>query len=176
MAVRLTPLSVSELCAHALDLERDAALRYGDYARRMDELGEAPLAEVFRELAVEQGKEVGALELATGERKPAELSPWEYAWRLTYLPEGMEHRPRLVPASATEALQLAALAKRRAEAYYVDVSEHAKDVVVRSCAAEMAANAHRQLRRIKDTLGAEVRAEQSKQPATSASSDSLFRS
>jgi hypothetical protein len=175
MAVRLTPLNVSELCAHALDLERDAALRYGDYAKRMEELEEAGLAQVFRDLAGEQAKEVAALELATDERKPAELSPWEYAWRLTYLPEGMEHRPRLVPASGTEALQLSALAKRRAETYYVDVSENAKDAVVRSCAAEMANTARRQLRRIKETLGAEVRAGHD-QPATSGNGDSLFRS
>ena len=174
MAVRLTPLSVSELCAHALDLERDAALRYGDYAKRMDELGEESLGDVFRQFATEQSREVSALEVATGERSPAQLSPWEYAWRLTYLPEGLEHRPRLVPTSGTEALQLCALAKRRAEAYYVDVSEHARDPVVRSCAKEMAANAHSQLRRLKETLGAEVRGH-GVAPPLSASSDSLFR-
>lgn len=175
MAVRLTPLSVSELCAHALDLERDAALRYGDYAKRMDELGQSGLAEVFRELALEQQKEVNALELATGERKPAELSPWEYAWRLTYLPEGMEHRPRLVPSSGTEALQLAALSKRRAETYYADVADHARDAVVRSCATEMAGTARRQLRRLKETLGAEVRAGRGDVAPASARTDSLFR-
>lgn len=155
MAVRLLPLTVSELCGHALELERDAAQRFGDYARRTRELGASGTADLFSMLAVEQHQEMCALELATGERKAAELSPWEYAWRLTYMPEAMEQRPRVVPVSAREALQLAVMAKRRAEAFYNDVGENARDAVVRSCAVEMAGAERGQIRRLQRQLNLE---------------------
>jgi rubrerythrin len=76
------------------------------------------------------------------------------------MPEGMEHRPRLVPLSAREALQLAAVAKRRAEAFYNDVAAHAADAMVRSCAAEMASGEQVQIKRLERLLGAEMRSAQ----------------
>src|SRR6185295_2186822 len=158
MAVKLLPLSVAELCAHALELERDAGMRFREYAARMRELECGQIALAFDELSREQDEEVRSLEAAAGERKPAELSPWEYVWRLTYMPEGMEHRPRLVPLSAREALQLATVAKRRAEAFYSDVAEHATDSTVRSCAADMAAGEQVHIKRLERLLGAEMRA------------------
>lgn len=155
MAVRLLPLTVSELCGHALELERDAAQRFSDYARRTRELGARATAQLFESLAVEQQQEVSALERSTGERKAAELSPWEYAWRLTYMPEAMEQRPRVIPVSAREALQLAVMSKRRAEAFYNDVGENARDAVVRSCAVEMASAERGQIRRLQRQLNLE---------------------
>lgn len=160
MAVRLLPLTVSELCGHALELERDAAQRFSEYARRTRELGARGTATLFESLAVEQQQEVNALELATGERKAAELSPWEYAWRLTYLPDAIEQRPRVVPVSAREALQLALMAKRRAEAFYNDVGENARDTVVRGCAVEMATAERAQIRRLQRQLSLERADEQ----------------
>lgn len=158
MAVKLLPLSVAELCAHALSLERDAGLRFREYAARMRELDAGDIASAFDELSREQDEEVRALEVAAGDRRPAELSPWEYVWRLTYMPEGMEHHPRLVPLSAREALQLATVAKRRAEAFYSDVAAHATDSMVRSCAAEMASGEQAHIKRLERLLGAEMRA------------------
>jgi rubrerythrin len=160
MAVRLLPLTVSELCGHALELERDAAQRFSEYARRTRELGARGTSSLFESLAVEQQQEVSALELATGERKAAELSPWEYAWRLTYMPEAMEQRPRVVPVNAREALQLAVMAKRRAESFYNDVGENARDAVVRSCALEMATSERAQIRRLQRQLNLEQRTEE----------------
>ena len=157
MGARLLPLSVAELCGHALELERDAGARFCEYAGRMRELGAGQVASAFDELRREQDEEVRALEAASGERRPAELSPWEYAWRLTYMPEGMEQQPRLVPLSAREALQLALIAKRRAEAFYCDVADNARDAVVRGCAAEMASAERGQIQRLERLLVGEIR-------------------
>ena len=88
------------------------------------------------------------------------METWEYVWRLTYMPEGVEHRARLVPLSAREALQLATVAKRRAEAFYSDVAAHAGDGVVRSCAAEMASAEQGQIKRLEKLLSAEMRGSQ----------------
>ncbi len=120
MGVRLLPLNVSELCSHALELERDCEQRFFDYSRHMHEIGAHGVANVFEELGQESINQIRALEVASGDRKPAELSPWEYAWRLTYMPEGMEQKPRLVPLNAREALQLSVLAKRRAQDFFND--------------------------------------------------------
>ncbi len=176
MAVKLLPLSVAELCAHALALERDAGLRFREYAARMRELECEPIARAFDELSREQDEEVIALEAAAGDRKPAELSPWEYVWRLTYMPEGMEHRPRLVPLSAREALQLATVAKRRAEAFYSDVAAHATDGMVRNCAAEMASGELLQVKRLERLLAVEMRATQRSETSTSGRVDAILPS
>ena len=160
MGARLLPLTVAELCAHALELERDAAERCAQYSKRMHELGEEAYAATFDALRGEELEEMASLETASGSRKPAELSPWEYAWRLTYTPEAMENKPRLVPLNPREALQLTLLAKRRAENFYTDVAQHAREAVVRGCAAEMAANERRRLKRLERLLIQEIREEQ----------------
>lgn len=160
MGARLLPLTVSELCSHALELGRDAAQRCKDYAARMRELDEPPFAATFDALYREELEEIAALEAACGPSKLAELSPWEYAWKLTYLPEAIENKPRLVPLNPREALQLTLLAKRRAEAFFGDVAENAREAVVRGCAAEMAANERRHLRRLEHLLAQQIRSEQ----------------
>jgi hypothetical protein len=160
MGARLLPLTVAELCAHALELERDAAQRCKDYAKRMRELGEDTAAKSFDAMLHEELQEIAALEAATGPRKPAELSPWEYAWRLTYTPEAMENKPRLVPLNVREALQLIVLAKRRAETFYADVAENGREPIVRGCAAEMVASEKRQLERLERLLAEEMRNEE----------------
>ena len=160
MGTRLLPLTVAELCAHALELQRDAAQRCKDYAARMRELDEDMAAASFEAMFREELEEIAALEAASGPRKPAELSPWEYAWRLTYTPEAMENKPRLVPLNVREALQLIVLAKRRAETFYADVAENAREAIVRGCAAEMVAGEKRQLQRLERLLAEEIRNEE----------------
>jgi hypothetical protein len=156
MGEKLLPLSIPELCAHALELERDAEMRFREYAARMRELGSEHIAAAFDEKVREQQEEVRALEAASGGRARAELSPFEYAWRLTYLPDGMDDRPRLMPRNAREALQFSLIAKRRAESFYLDVAENARDVVVRGCAAEMASAEHRQVELLERLLAGEI--------------------
>lgn len=71
----------------------------------------------------------------------------------------VEHAARLVPLSAREALQLALLSKRRAEAFYIDVSDHARDDVVRARAAELIADERRQVQYLEWLLNAHLREE-----------------
>ena len=156
MGEKLLPLSIPELCAHALELERDAGIRFREYAARMREIGSGHIAGAFDEKVREQEEEVRALEAACGGHPRAELSPWESAWRLTYLPDGMDDRPRLVPRNAREALQFSVLAKRRAESFYLDVAENARDVVVRGCAAEMASSGQHQIELLERLLAGEI--------------------
>lgn len=50
MGVRLLPMTLPELCSHAPQLEQDLGARYGDYARRMRELGARVVADAFEEM------------------------------------------------------------------------------------------------------------------------------
>ena len=152
MGEKLLPLSMQELCAHALELERDAGARFREYAKRMRELGSERVAREFDAMVLEQETETRALQAAAGNHPPAELTPWEHAWRRTYLPDGLDGQPRAVPADAREALEYAALAKRRAERFYRDVADHTVNDIVRSCADEMAAAERRQILRIEMLL------------------------
>jgi hypothetical protein len=154
MGVRLLPLNVAELCAHALLLEREATQRFGEYAKRMKELGDGCSAELFEELRMEGVEDLRALERATDGEEPVRLSPWEYAWRMTYAPDGLDHSV-MAPANAREAMQLALLARRRAEAFYGDVAAHAGERGLRACAAELASRRHGQVELLETLLADE---------------------
>jgi rubrerythrin len=153
MGQKLLPLSMQELCAHALELERDAGARFRQYAERMREIGAQKLADEFDAMSRAQAEEARALQAAAGGYPPAELTPWEHAWRLAYLPDG--DGPRAAPLTARDALQFAALAKRRAEAFYREVADNARDEMVRSCAQEMGSAERRQILRLEWLLEAE---------------------
>jgi rubrerythrin len=153
MGQKLLPLSMQELCAHALELERDAGARFRQYAERMREIGAQKLADEFDAMSRAQAEEARALQAAAGGHPPAELTPWEHAWRLAYLPDG--DGPRAAPLTARDALQFAALAKRRAEAFYREVADNARDEMVRSCAQEMGSAERRQILRLEWLLEAE---------------------
>jgi hypothetical protein len=168
MAVRLLPLNIGELCAHALELERACERRLGEYAMRMGQTGERTLAMAFDRMAHALRRDITELETGAGERKPAKLSPWEYAWRLTYMPEAVDDQPRFVPANPREALQCAVQARRRAGVFYEDVAENAADPVVRAVAAEMAATKHAMQQRLERMLAREILAGVARRPMMAA--------
>jgi hypothetical protein len=159
MGTRLLPLSVAELCTHAVELERDAWQRMCGYAARMRELDSLKMADEFDQLARGLAGDVRALEIAAGPKRPVELSPWEYAWRLTYLPDALGAKPKVVPMNPREALQLAALAMRRAESFYRDVEDNAHNQLVRGCAAEMGSAKRTQIQRVEWLLACDARNE-----------------
>src|SRR6185369_17411152 len=138
MTDRLLPHSSSELCVHALELERVCERRISSYAAAMRAIGERTTALALERTAHGLRDEIEKLEAGSGARAPATLTPWEYAWRLTYMPESMEEGPRVVPATAREALQFAVQARRRAAIFYEDVAANGGDPVVCAAAAEMA--------------------------------------
>jgi hypothetical protein len=156
MAMRLLPLNVGELCAHAYELERACERRFGEYAARMASIGQRPLAMVFDRMARSLRRELDELCSASGEFRPAKLSPWEYAWRLTYMPEAVDDHPRVTPASAREALQFAVQARRRAVIFYEDVAENAADATVRNVASGMAVSKLAQQQRLERMLAREI--------------------
>jgi len=157
MGSKLLPMTLAELCVHALLLEEGLGARYGEYSRLTRDMGEHDVADAFREMERLEEQESKALKAGVQGRKLPELSPWEYLWRLTYAPDALESMPRVNPHDAGEALELALAAEHRAESFYSDTATHARDAMVRSCAGELAQIKGHRLRQLERLIAGRKR-------------------
>jgi rubrerythrin len=157
MGSKLLPMTLAELCVHALLLEEGLGSRYSEYARLTRDMGAHDVADAFKEMERLEEQESKALKAGVHGRKLPELSPWEYVWRLTYAPDALESVPRVQPHDVREALQLALAAEHRAESFYSDTATHARDAMVRSCAAELAQIKNHRLRQLEHLISRQKR-------------------
>jgi hypothetical protein len=157
MGSKLLPITLSELCLHALRLEHALGLRYGEYARLTRAMGAHDVSDAFSEMERLEHQESKALRAGVDGASHPERSAWQYLWQLTYAPDGMEAHKRVCPQDAREALQLALAAERRAESFYSDTASNARDAMVRSCAAELAEIKGLRLRQLEQLLSSETR-------------------
>ena len=157
MGSKLLPMTLSELCMHALRLEQGLGLRYGEYAKLTRAMGAHDVSDAFTEMERLEDQESRALRAGVDGSALPERSAWQYMWQLTYAPDGMEAHKRVRPQDAREALQLALAAERRAESFYSDTATHARDAMVRSCAAELAEIKGLRLRQLENLLARETR-------------------
>lgn len=154
--IHLFPLTWSEFRAHALELERHAETRYGEYAMRMHYLDARRVADAFERLKMLQKQEVKALEAEAEVRSRSWHAPWEYVRRLTHPPDALGSAPPVPPNSAREALQLVIAMEKRAGAYYAGAATQARDAAVRACAGEMAGQKNRRLELLEQLLALET--------------------
>jgi len=164
MGVRLLPMTLPELCLHALQLEQDLGARYGEYAQLMRGLGTRVVADAFEEMQRLKEQESRALEAGVHGHKLPELSPWEYVWRLTYASDTIDSGKRVAPRNACEALQLALAAERRSENFYSDTAENARDLVVRARAGGMAAVKRQRVQQLEHLIAREARVDRFRMP------------
>jgi rubrerythrin len=150
MGARLLPLSLAELYAHSLAMEREAVQRFDELARYMRDTGTDHLAEEFERIAKEEREQYELIEGGTAERVLPSLLPWEYAWHYTGRPG--EEAARRLPGSPHEAIALALRVSRRAETFYSDVAENAPDTAVSAFAALMANDEQRHVDRLERLL------------------------
>ena len=131
--------SPGELYAHAIALEREAAERYGEFARRMDDLGNAAAAEVFATLArLEQEHLQTLLERTQGVEIP-DFAGEQYAWLDAGAPETAARELVFRLLTARQALEIALRAETRARTFFEKVMLTAGDPALRALAREMAA-------------------------------------
>ena len=131
--------SPTELYAHAIALEREAAERYAEFARRMDDLGNAAAAEVFTTLArLEEEHRQTLLERTQGVPIPEYLNE-QYAWLDAGAPETTARELVFRLLTAHQALEIALRAERRAQTFFEKVMLTADDPALRALAREMAA-------------------------------------
>jgi hypothetical protein len=157
MGSNLLPMTLSELCMHALRLEQGLGLRYGEYAKLTRAMGAHEVSDAFAEMERLEEQEARALSAGVDGAKRPERSAWQSLWQLTYAPVGMESHKRVRPQDAREALQLALAAERRAESFYSDTATNARDAMVRSCAAELAEIKGLRLRQLEHLLARQAR-------------------
>ena len=131
--------SPNELYAHAIALEREAAERYGEFARRMADLGNEAAAEVFATLARLEGEHLKTLLTRTQGVDVPEFLNEQYAWLDAGAPETAARELVFRLLTARQALEIALRAERRAQAFFERVLLSAEDPALRALAREMAA-------------------------------------
>jgi len=117
----------------------------------MRDVGMDHIADEFEKIGKEEQEQYEALAIGTAERHLPVIESWEYAWH--YL--GPDADRVNAPTSARDALKLALSTERRAQNFYIDVAEHARDDNVCAFAAEMAADEQRHVARLEELLARE---------------------
>ena len=151
MGRRLLPRNLPELYAYAIAIEREAAKRFTELERFMRDTGIDHVADELEKIGREEREQYELLSLGTAGRDLPELLGWEYAWH--YL--GPNADRQRAPTTTRETLELALQTERRAQTFYLDVSEHSPDESVRAFAGEMAADEQRHILRLELLLSRE---------------------
>jgi rubrerythrin len=130
--------SVAELYAHALAIEREASVRYLEFAEHMADEGNDHVATLFRSLAKFEGEHVEQLLDATRDMVLPEIPTGEYAWLDQGTPEAAAHDLLFRLMTPYDALDIALAAERRAQRFFDEVYETATDDGLRELALDMA--------------------------------------
>ena len=131
--------SPTELYAHAIAIEREAAERYSELAERMDDEGREELARVFALLAQMEAEHLETLERRTAGLALPEITPGKYHWLDNGAPETAGHELVFRLMTPRQALAIALHAERRAQAFFERVAWSADDPALRALAREMMA-------------------------------------
>lgn len=129
-----------ELYAHAIAVEREAAERYGEFAERMNDLGDEPVGNVFNTLARLETEHLAALERRTEGLALPGVDTKGYRWLEAGAPENAAHELVLRLMTPHSALAIALGAEKRAQAFFEFVLMTADDPALRALAREMAAD------------------------------------
>jgi rubrerythrin len=130
--------SAPELYAHAIAIEREAAGRYGELARRMADRGNEAVADVFSALARMETEHLDALESKTAGLALPQIAAGKYQWFDKGAPETAAHEWLLRLVTPRQALLIALEAEKRAQAFFERVLLTCDDAELRILAREMA--------------------------------------
>lgn len=151
MGTRLFPLSMQELYAHAIAVEREATERFAELERYMREAGMDYIADEFESIGREEREQYELLAVGTAGQDLPKISSWEYSPHFLGPQANAVGRPR----SVREALAIAIAVERRTQNFYVDVAEHTTNDTMCAFAAEMAADESRHIARLERLLARE---------------------
>lgn len=131
---------VAELYAHAIAIEGEAAARYAEFAERMDDLGNEAAADIFATLARLETEHLDQLLKRTAGMKLPKFGAQEYRWLDAGAPETAARELVFRLMTPRHALEIALAGEKRAAAFFESALMTAGDAVLRSLAAEMAAD------------------------------------
>lgn len=137
----MTPIrTASELYAHAIAIEREAAERYAEFAERMADLGNTAVAEVFDKLASVEAQHLRTLQRRTEGVALPQLDTNAYRWLDAGAPETVARELVFRLMTPRNALAIALGAEKRAQAFFEHVLMTAADAALCGLAREMAAD------------------------------------
>jgi len=129
--------SIAELYAHAIAVEREAAARYAEFARFMEDHDNLPVASLFSRLAQLETEHAEAISArATGQQLPM-LDSYEHAWVDAGAPETVAHEFIFRLMTPHDALKVALEAERRARDWFEQIFAASTDPDVKMLAASM---------------------------------------
>ena len=144
-------MSVETLLAHAFAIEREAEARYSELADQMEVHNNQELAELFRKLAVIEGKHAAKIqERADGMDLPY-ISPLSFRWPGVEPPENVELAEAHYMMTAHHALKMALAGEQRAAAYFQGIADGAQGEA-KAIADELAEEEHEHVRLVEEWL------------------------
>lgn len=144
--------SVSALYAHAMAIEREAVVRYREFAAHVAERGYHTVAELFRNLAQFGTEHVYHLAKKTAGMALPKLAAGEYSWLDQEAPVPEAHAFVLRMLTPRLALNIALRAEERAEAFFDKVIDESSDAGVREVALDMARDKQALITWVNDAL------------------------
>lgn len=129
--------SLAELYAHALAIEREAAARYDEFARFMEDHDNVPVARLFARLAGLEREHAARIEARAGALAAPAPQTWEHNWVDAQAPETTAHELVFRLMTPHDALKLALAAEERARDWFERVFAASTDPEVKALAASM---------------------------------------
>jgi rubrerythrin len=130
--------SVEEFLAHAIEIEREAALRFGQLADAMQSAGNHEVGRLFRRLADYSQLHLADARERAGYREIPLLSGREFRWPDIESPESAAIWAADPLLGREQALQVALDAEQAGLDYYTDMMQRTLDPEIRVLAREFA--------------------------------------
>jgi rubrerythrin len=130
--------SVGALYAHVMMIEREAVVRYREFAAHMDEHGNDTVADLFRSLARFGTEHAYHLAQKTAGMALPKFAAGEYSWLDEEAPVPEAHAFVLRILTPRLALEIALRAEERAKAFFDQVIDETDDAGIRAVALDMA--------------------------------------
>ena len=130
--------SVSALYAHAMAIEREAVVRYREFAAHVAERGNDTVAELFSHLARFGTEHAYHLAKKNAGMALPKLAAGEYSWIDQEAPVPEAHAFVMRMLTPRMALEIALRAEERAKAFFEKVIDESSDPGIREVALDMA--------------------------------------
>ena len=130
--------TIEEFLAHAVNLEREAAERFGMLADAMDAAGNQDVGRLFRQLAEYSRMHLTDAKMRCGFRDVPDLKPEQLVWPDLESPEAAAIWAADPMIGRQAALEVARDAEQAGLDYYQQISESASDPEIRRMAKEFA--------------------------------------
>jgi rubrerythrin len=128
--------SVEEFLAHAIKLEQEAALRFGQLADAMATAGNREVMELFRRLSEYSRLHLNDARARAGFRELPELKSGDFSWPDIESPETAAIWAADPMIGREQALQVALAAEKAGLAYYQSILDVTRDPELRALAQE----------------------------------------